>query len=1068
MAPIQQLSRRAWRSPAGLPDVSHDDGAAGLGASGVRRVIRMRGVDFGLRDEEAKGQVMGKSAITPSILQRAIGLLAVCLFAAVAVAGDAGRVVEAPKEIPIAYDVDVVVVGGSSGAVECACEAARQGANVFLLAPRPYLGTDICSTLRLWLEKDERPKSKLAVACFGEERVTTPFAVKAAMDRALLEGGVSYLTGCYATDVLRDKDGRIAGVVMANRSGRQAVRAKVVIDATGRAVVARLAAVKFRPFVPGPQIFRRMVIGGQMRTGDRMSGEKKDFTCDSVANGTKHRLPVYEYTLRIDMKDNGYRSFQRAENRARDVTYDARSELASETLYHVPSDTIIGKGHLDRWPGADKAVLEPFRPKGMARLYVLNAYADLDAAAAAKLLRPLELMAMGRRIGQAAAAEAAEIPALRDACLPAVDADGGIALTVGEELGGIRSRQSGTVHAGRRPLPVLGRYDVVVVGGGTSGAPAGIAAAKSGAKTLVVEYLYELGGVGTVGLIGAYWRGLRRGYTKYVDEQVNSREGRWNAVEKAEWLRRELIDSGAEVWLGTLGCGSLVDEGRVRGVVVATPWGRGAVLADVVIDATGNADIAACAGAQTQYGISDRGSLNVQIAGFPDRPMKNSYVNTCYTMVDDTDVVDVWHLMTWKRVASPKEKWAFDVGQLVDSRERRRIVGDYILTTQDILNHRTFPDTISQHYSNFDAAAFPDAQLLLLADAKGPNFHTDLPYRCLLPKGLDGILVVGLGSSADRDAMTLIRMQPDLQNQGYAAGLAAAAAVKAGGHTRDIDIKAIQKRLVTEDVLDERVYTDQDSYPMSREAIEQAVRAIGEAEGRQMELLAALAVILAHPQQAIPMLKTRHDTASTEDSKLACAKILGILGDPAGAPTLIAAVEAHDRWDAGVPLTSERKTGNTFSDLDRLVIALGFSRNPTALEALLRKLEQLRPADNLSHYKAISLALRHYQCPEASGPLVELLRQPGFTGHATVEPVAIQNRSNEDEVASVAERLLTQGPSLNRAFKELIVAAMLYRCGDMDGMAKAILESYTNDIHGHFARYARQVLAGQIFGSPPQ
>jgi len=1027
----------------------------------------MRGVDFGLRNEKAKGQVMGKSAITPNILQRAIGLLAVCLFAAAGISGDAKCVIEAPKEIPIAYDVDVVVVGGSSGAVECACEAARQGASVFLLAPRPYVGSDICSTLRLWLEEGEQPKSRLAVACFGEERVTSPFAVKAAMDRALLEAGVSYLTGCYATDVLRDKDGRIAGVVMANRSGRQAVRAKVVVDATERAVVARLAEVKFRPFVSGPQTFKRVIIGGQMRNGDGMSGEKRDFTCDSVAKGTKHRLPVYEYTLRIDLENDDFRSFQRAENWARDMTYAAGSELASETLYHVPPDTIIGEGRLDWWPGADEAMLEAFRPKGTARLYVLNAYADLDGAAAAKLLRPLELIAMGRRIGQAAAAEAAELPALQDVRLPAVDTDRGIAVSVGEELRGIRSVALGTVHAGRRPLPVLGRYDVVVVGGGTSGAPAGIAAAKSGAKTLVVEYLHELGGVGTVGLIGAYWRGLRRGYTKYVDEQVNSREGRWNAVEKAEWLRRELIGSGAEVWLGSLGCGALVDDGRVRGVVVATPWGRGAVLADVVIDATGNADIAACAGAQTQYGISDRGSLNVQIAGFPDRPMKNSYVNTCYTMVDDTDVVDVWHLMTWKRVASPKEKGAFDVGQLVDSRERRRIVGDYILTTNDILNHRTFPDTISQHYSNFDAAAFPDAKLLLLEDAKGPNFHTDLPYRCLLPKGLDGILVVGLGSSSDRDAMTLIRMQPDLQNQGYAAGLAAAAAVKAGGHARDIDIKAIQKRLITEDVLDERVYTDADSYPMTPEAIEEAAWTIGSAEVRQIELLAALAVIVAHPKQAIPMLKRRHDSASTENAKLSYAKILGILGDPAGAPTLIAAVDAHDRWDAGVPLTSERKTGNTFSDLDRLVIALGFSRSPTAVDALLRKLEQLRTDDNLSHYKAISLALRNFNCPEAATPLAELLRRPRFAGHATVEAVVKQKSGNEDEVATVAERLITQGPSLNRAFKELIVAVMLYRCGDIDGKAKGILESYTNDIHGHFARYARQTLDGQVFGAKP-
>ena len=164
----------------------------------------------------------------------------------------AEHVMEPPREIPIACDVDVVVVGGSSGAVAAACEASKQGASVFLLAPRPYLGTDMCSTLRLWLEDDEQPKSKLAAACFGTERVTTPFTVKAAMDQALLEAQVRYLTGCYVTDVLRDEEGRIAGVVTANRSGRQAIRAKVVVDATRQAVVARAGRGDVPPVCAGP------------------------------------------------------------------------------------------------------------------------------------------------------------------------------------------------------------------------------------------------------------------------------------------------------------------------------------------------------------------------------------------------------------------------------------------------------------------------------------------------------------------------------------------------------------------------------------------------------------------------------------------------------------------------------------------------------------------------------------------------------------------------------------------------------------------------------------------------
>jgi len=67
-------------------------------------------------------------------------------------------------------------------------------------------------------------------------------------------------------------------------------------------------------------------------------------------------------------------------------------------------------------------------------------------------------------------------------------------------------------------VPVLGEYDVVIVGGGTAGAPAGIAAARQGAKTLVVEYLHGLGGIGTMGLIGKYYYGYREGFTKELDQ----------------------------------------------------------------------------------------------------------------------------------------------------------------------------------------------------------------------------------------------------------------------------------------------------------------------------------------------------------------------------------------------------------------------------------------------------------------------------------------------------------------------------------------------------------------------
>ncbi len=1008
----------------------------------------------------------------PRILFRLVGVLA--FVPLTACPAGAAQIVESPKEIPIAFDADVVVVGGSGGGVEAACAAAARGASVVLLAERPYLGTDLCATLRLWLEPGEQPKSKLAMACFGQDRNTTPLRVKAAMDKALLQAGVSYLTGCYVTDVLRDTDGGLAGVVMANRSGRQAVRAKVIVDATRQATVARQANAAFHAFKAGPLACRRVVIGGKMRRGENLSVEQKDFAYDSTANKTNQRLPVYEYRLQVDLENNSVIAWSAAEHQARDLTLAEDSETASEVLTYDPSDTIVGQGFLDTWPGADRADLAPFRPAGIPRLYVASVYADLGSQAAEKLQRPLEWMELGTRIGRAAADEAQSLPFPDSAALPETAAAAGAPAEIGEALSGIRPTDRGTIRSGRRALPVLGQYDVVVVGGGTSGAPAGIASAKSGARTLVIEYLYELGGVGTVGLIAEYWYGRRKGYTEYVDQQVNPGKPSWKAAAKAEWLRRELVRSGADVWLGTFGCGALTERGQVRGVVVATPLGRGVVLAATVIDATGNADVAAWAGAQTQFGISENGSLNVQIAGFPERPLQRSYVNTCYTMVDDTDVLDVWHLMAWKRTTLPLAS-AFDVGQLVDSRERRRVVGDYTLTVPDILNHRTFPDTISQHYSNFDAAAFPDSRLLLVRDAKGPCFHTDLPYRCLLPRGLDGILVVGLGASAERDAMTLIRMQADLQNQGYAAGWAAAAAVKAGGHTRDIDIKALQQELIRQRVLDERVYTDKDSYPLSTGEIERAVQAIGgqgkgEAESDE-KTLGALAVVMAHPKQAIPLLRTAYQRSEPGNQQRDYAKILGILGDPAGVPALIAALDAHEEWDQGAALTSQRKTGNTFSELDRLVIALGFSRAPEAFDPLLRKLGQLKPDSRLSHYKALSLAMQHCLSPAAAEPLARLLSQPGFTGHATPEPAARpRNPPGQDSAAAAARFITADGDepanrtNLNKAYRELTVAAMLYRCGDRDGTAEAILRRYAQDLHGHFARYAQQTLDGRDLG----
>jgi hypothetical protein len=1122
---------------------------------------------------------------------------------------DGEVVVESARQIPVLYDVDVLVVGGTSGAVTAAVAAAENGATVFLAAPRPYLGEDICGTYRLWLEPDEEPMSPLAKIMFAEpvaagqfrntipftyeadiessaphkdsqppsalkdgkwqsapsqsvqyngdvniivdlgaeqlvyrahvmayqrtnefevadvtvsasedkqrwQQVTvvrnerlpegsfeeaaiplsaevrhearylkfavrktpgakrvllgeivlekkpegaiakaahrvppTPMQVKRALDDALLNAGVPFLYGCYPTELLRDSAGKPAGMIMADRSGRQAVKAKVMIDATPRAAVARMAGAEFDPYPKGMQTFKRIVVGGQPREGENMKARQ----LPAPIYGDNGRIyQAIEYTLEIPMEDGSFASFAKAEQIARDKTWHAEQVDASETLFQVPPDRVNGQAQqCCTWPGTEKVDLGVFRPARTTRIYVLGGCADLSRRAADQLLRPLQLMEVGTRIGAAAAAEARRIAPPKSV---------GLAAQTGKSLatGDVREDQAwmrvgpGTtyVRAGEHALPVLSQYDVVVIGGGTGGAPAGIAAARQGARTLVVEYLHGLGGVGTMGLIGRYYYGHREGFTKELDQglaelggQDEGKSGQgqaWNSQIKIEWYRRELRKAGADLWYGTLGCGAFVEGNRVKGVVVATPQGRGVVLAKTVVDATGNATIAAAAGVPCTYITGEH--IAVQGTGLPPWNLEARYTNTDFAFIDDLDVVDSSYAFFAARKKFDK---AYDLAQLVDSRERRQIIGDFCLSPMDAYLGRTFPDTIVCASSNFDSHGFTIHPMFMLRPPDRKTMLCRVPYRCLVPKGIEGVLVTGLAVSAHRDVMPVIRMQADIQNQGYAAGVAAATAARSGKTLRDIDIRELQEHLVEKGNLPAEVLTEKDSFPLPKERVEQAVKTVpNDFEG--------IEVIFAQPEQALPLLREAYAAVGSEQAKLTYAHILGIMGDPTGAGTLVEAVQSRE-WDKGWKYTGMGQYGPSMSPLDSLIIALARTRRAEALGPILAKVRQLGPADALSHHQAVAVALETLASPAAAKPLAELLQKSGMIGHAYTDiNVATRNIPASPEDTSTRECSL----------RELMLARALYRCGDHDGLGEKILREYAQDLRGHYARHALAVLKG--------
>lgn len=587
-----------------------------------------------------------------------------------------------------------------------------------------------------------------------------------------------------------------------------------------------------------------------------------------------------------------------------------------------------------------------------------------------------------------------------------------------------------------RPLHVKKTLDnaLLAVGGGTSGAPAAIASARQGVKTLLVEQHHGLGGMGTLGAVAGYFFGNRCGFTATVGGG-----DKWVIEQKMQWWRDEFLKAGGELWFGCIGCGAFVHKGRVCGVVVATPRGRGVVLAKAVVDTTGNADIAAAAGAECLY--TDHRDFAMLGAGVPPRDLGATEGGADDSIVDETDMVDVWHLYVYAKDKHPK---AFDQGPIIDTRERRRIVGDHMLTIVDEMNERTYPDTIAVATSTYDLGpteCYP-IDPVMLAEKYPKQCQVNIPYRCCLPKGLDAIFVAALGLSADHDAMPMIRMQPDLQNLGYAVGVAAAMTARSGLPARQIDLRALQRHLVEIGNVPTRVLTDGDSYPLRAQVVIDAVRNL------DADFYGA-SVILAERQQSMPLLRKAY-ASSEGPARLIYARMLGILGDPMGVETLIAATREYSQWDVGWSFRLGRGRSILQSPLDCLIITLGRTRDRRALPAIVEKLKLLTADDDFSHHRAVALALESLADPAAAKPLAELLAQPQMSGHVR----------NSIEVASQHEREAGKnGVKCRReSLRELMLARALCHCGDYEGVGQKTLGRYAEDLRGHLSRHARAVL----------
>lgn len=439
-----------------------------------------------------------------------------------------------------------------------------------------------------------------------------------------------------------------------------------------------------------------------------------------------------------------------------------------------------------------------------------------------------------------------------------------------------------TIQEPARAVPVVAEAEVVVLGGGPAGIAAATAAARTGAATLLLERYGFLGGMGTAAMVTNFC-GLHAGANGEVTQVVHGvaddildrlkaldgladahivagpdglktgAQAYDNAAFK-EVADALLADAGVAIRFHTFACGAIAAAGRIDAILIETKSGRGAVLGDIFIDCSGDADLAHWAGAPTATGDDDGfmayPTMMFRLAGVDDAramaetrprireliaeanasgrfrlPRKAGIVRTQVhggewranltqisrdgAPINGADADDLSfgepegrrqareYFRFLKEMAPGFENaYLLETAPQLGIRETRRILGATQLSGGDVLECRDFDDAIGVNGWPLETHAFGDVAWKFIP-GRG---YCQIPFSTTLPQAVDNLLVAGRCASTTPDGQASLRVSGPCFAMGQAAGTAAALARKASVDPRDLPIRDLQRRLQSDGV----------------------------------------------------------------------------------------------------------------------------------------------------------------------------------------------------------------------------------------------------------------------------
>lgn len=592
-------------------------------------------------------------------------------------------------------------------------------------------------------------------------------------------------TCLYLAPILVERSGAaVTAVTFAGKAGLMRVRARRWIDASEDAELLALIDRTWR--APAPQR-RRLAIMVRRHTW-MDAGRDRQFTADALPDATLGWSAggwANERRLTIDLPGTV--------ERTRSAWLPALTALTAQVGADLEG-AVVTHGSVEAFPIHGGATLPGVLPANVAAavpgwagapVATLAARFDLGLAAAARVLAT----AAGPAADPAAAVDPWSFAAMR------VERDVGIA------------------------------------GAGTGGVVAALAAARAGAATTVIEPLPFAGGIGAGGGIHTYYFGVKGGLQEEVDARVRAIMplfGRPSQVvgfhpdAKKIALEDLLVEAGVDLRYDATVVAVRREGRRIVEALATTPAGPVRLAARAWIDASGDGDLCAMAGARSLTGRAGDGLPHAYTqssgrAGLRDGKARLDVINYDAGFVDPTDPVD----LTRARLIGASHYVQERFGELerptylapaIGLRQARQLVCDYTITLDDLIVRRRFADGVGLtgcHYDNHavDYEFESDESLFWVWGCRSWNSGRtggDIPYRALVPADLDNAWIACRALGVSQDAHHSLRMQRDIQRIGEVAGLAAAISLRHGADARTLPFPELRQALVASGAVADR------------------------------------------------------------------------------------------------------------------------------------------------------------------------------------------------------------------------------------------------------------------------